>query len=80
LLLAGFLYELYYDARIHEHQMHKGVGRGNLRERNNLEDLRVRGRMNFTEIGWEGIEWIDLAQNWDKLWASVHTVMNIWVQ
>jgi hypothetical protein len=51
--------------------MHKGAGRGNLRERNNLEDLRVRGRMDFTEIGWEGIEWIDLAQDWDKLWAAV---------
>jgi len=57
--------------------MYKGVGRGNLRERNNLEDLRVKGRMDITEFGWEGVEWIDLAQDWDKLWAAVHTVMNI---
>jgi len=59
--------------------MHKGVGRGNLRERNNLEDLRVKGRMDFMEIGWEGVDRIDLAQDWDKLWAAVHTVMNTWV-
>ena len=57
--------------------MHKGVGRGNLRERNHLEDLRVKGGMDFTEIGWEGVDWIDLAHDWDKLWATVHTVMNI---
>ena len=47
--------------------MYKGVGRGNLRERNNLEDLRVKGRMDITEFGWEGVEWIDLTQDWDKL-------------
>jgi hypothetical protein len=62
-----------------ENKMHRGVGRGNLRERNNLEDLRVKGMMDFTEFGWEGVEWIDLAQDWDKLWAAVHTVMNIQV-
>jgi len=56
--------------------MHKGVGRGNLRERNDLEEPRVKGRMDFMETGWEGIDWIDLAQDWDKLWAAVHTVMN----
>ena len=33
--------------------------------------------MDFTEFGWEGVDWIDLAQDWDKLWAAVHTVMNI---
>lgn len=32
--------------------------------------------MDFMEIGWEGVEWIDLAQDCDKLWAAVHTVMN----
>jgi hypothetical protein len=60
-----------------ENKMRKGYGRGNLRERNNLEDLPVKGRMDFKEFGWEGVEWIDLAQDWDKLWAAVYTVMNI---
>ena len=60
-----------------ENKVRKWFGRGNLRERNNLEDLRVKGRMDFTEFCWKGVDWIDLAQNRDKLWAAVHTVMNI---
>jgi hypothetical protein len=50
------------------------VGRtlGRLRRRwvNNINlDLR--------EIGWDGIDWIDLAQNRDQWRALVNTVMNL---
>jgi hypothetical protein len=31
-------------------------------------------------MGWEGVDWIDLVQDWDKLWAVVNTVMNIRVR
>jgi hypothetical protein len=34
-------------------------------------DLRV--------IGWDGVDWIDLAQNRDRWWVLVNTVMNLWV-
>jgi hypothetical protein len=31
------------------------------------------------EVGWGGIEWIDLAQDWDTWRALVNTVMNLLV-
>jgi hypothetical protein len=33
--------------------------------------------MNLKEIGWGGIDWIDLAQDRDKWRALVNTVMNL---
>jgi hypothetical protein len=33
-------------------------------------------KMDLREIGWDGIEWIDLAQNRDQWRALVNTVMN----
>jgi hypothetical protein len=35
-------------------------------------------RMDLREIGWGGMDWIDLAQDRDKLRALVNTVMNLW--
>jgi hypothetical protein len=32
--------------------------------------------MDFREIGWDGIDWIDLAQDRDQWRALVNTVMN----
>jgi hypothetical protein len=36
-------------------------------------------KMDLREIGWDGMDWIDLAQNKDKWRALVNTVMNLWV-
>jgi hypothetical protein len=44
---------------------------------------RPRGRwvdnikMDLREIGWDGIDWIDLAQDRDQWRALVNTVMNL---
>jgi hypothetical protein len=44
---------------------------------------RPRGRwvdnikMDLREIGWNGVDWIDLAQDRDQWRASVNTVMNL---
>jgi hypothetical protein len=35
--------------------------------------------MDLREIGWDGMEWIDLAKDRDQLRALVNTVMNLWV-
>jgi hypothetical protein len=35
--------------------------------------------MDLTEIGWDGMDWIDLAQERDQWMALVNTVMNLWV-
>jgi hypothetical protein len=43
------------------------------RPRRRWEDIR----MDLREIGWGGIDWIDLAQDSDQWRALVNTVMNL---
>jgi alpha-glucosidase (family GH31 glycosyl hydrolase) len=48
------------------------------KERDHLEDLGVDGiRMDFREVGLEGVEWINLAQDRDRWRAVVNAVMNL---
>jgi hypothetical protein len=35
-------------------------------------------RIDFKEIGWKGLEWIDLAYR-DKWWAVMTALINLWV-
>jgi hypothetical protein len=49
-----------------------------------LEDPGVDGRIILKLIfrmydGGEGMDWTDLAQDKDRWWALVNTVMNLWV-
>jgi hypothetical protein len=37
-------------------------------------------KMNLREIGWGGIDWIDLARDRDQWRALVNTIMNLRVQ
>jgi hypothetical protein len=34
-------------------------------------------RMGLREIGWGSVDWIQLAQDRDRWWALVNTVMNL---
>jgi hypothetical protein len=34
-------------------------------------------KMDLREIEWDGVDWIDLAQDRDQLWALVNTVMDL---
>jgi hypothetical protein len=34
-------------------------------------------KMDLREVGWEGADWIDLAQDRDRWRALVYTVMNL---
>jgi hypothetical protein len=36
-------------------------------------------KMDLGEIGWDGIDWIDLAEDRDQWRALVNAVMNLWV-
>jgi hypothetical protein len=36
-------------------------------------------KMDLREIGWDGRDWIELAQDWDQWRALVNMVMNLWV-
>jgi hypothetical protein len=35
--------------------------------------------MDLREIGWEGVDWIHLAQDSDRWWAVVNTVTNLMI-
>jgi hypothetical protein len=37
-------------------------------------------KMDLREIGWDGTDWIDLAQDMDQWRALVNTVMNLRVE
>jgi hypothetical protein len=45
------------------------------RARNRWED---NIRMDITEVGWEGVDWIHLAQDRDLRWSVLKTVMSLW--
>jgi hypothetical protein len=36
-------------------------------------------KMDLREIGFGDVDWIDWAQDRDRWWAVVNTVMNLWV-
>jgi hypothetical protein len=36
-------------------------------------------KMDLREIGWDGMDWIDLTQDRDQWRALMNTVMNLWV-
>jgi hypothetical protein len=48
------------------------LGRPRCRWENNI-------KMDLKEVGWDGMDWIDLAQDRDRLRALVSTVMNLQV-
>jgi hypothetical protein len=35
--------------------------------------------MDLGEVGWDGVDWIDLAQDRDRWRAYVNAVMKLWV-
>jgi hypothetical protein len=37
-------------------------------------------KMDLREIGWDGVDWIDVAQDKDQWRALLKTVMNLWVE
>ena len=52
-----------------------GFWSGNLKERpkSRWED---NTNMDFQEVGWRGMDWIDLAQDRDRCQALVHAILN----
>jgi hypothetical protein len=65
---------------VEERRVH-GFGGGNLRERDQLEEPGVDGRVILRWIfrKWEvgGMDWIDLAQDRERWRALVNAVMNL---
>jgi hypothetical protein len=51
-----------------------------MKERDHLEELGIDNiKLDIQEVGWVGMDWIDLAQNRDMWQALVNTVMNLQV-
>jgi len=59
-----------YNILVGKRERKRPLGRPGHRLEDNI-------RMNLREIGWEGVDWIHLAQDRDKWWALVNTVMNL---
>jgi hypothetical protein len=58
--------------------MHIGYWWESQKERAHLEDQDVDGwTMDLREVGWDGVDWIDPAQDRDRWRAHVNAVMNI---
>jgi hypothetical protein len=55
-----------------------GIWWGKLRERDHLEDCKIRVKLNWIFRKWDGgMDWIDLAQDRDKWRALVIDVLNL---
>jgi hypothetical protein len=68
--------------RVGKGEANTGFWLGNLRARDNFENLNADGRIILKRIfkKWDGsINWIDLAQDRDMWRAVVSAVMNLWV-
>jgi len=60
--------------------VHTGFWRGNLRERDLLDDSGIDGRIILRwEVGWGSLDWVELAQDRDSWWTLVNMVMNLQV-
>ena len=46
------------------------------RPRHRWED---NSKMDLQEVGFGGLEWIDVSQDRDRWWALANAVMNFWV-
>jgi hypothetical protein len=60
--------------------MHIGYWRENQMERDHWEDQYVVGwtvLKCILEIGWDGMDWVDVAQDRDQWRALVDTVLNL---
>jgi hypothetical protein len=53
----------------------KPEGKASVRRKRRRPVINIK--IELCEIGWDGMDWIDLAGDGDHWWALVNTVMNI---
>jgi hypothetical protein len=59
-----------YEHLVGKHERKRPSGRPRRGWKDNI-------RMDLKEVGWEGVGWINLAQDGDLWWDLVNTVMNL---
>jgi hypothetical protein len=59
-----------YNALVGKPEGRKALERPRRRWEDNI-------KMDLREVGWEGMDWINLATDRDRWWDVVYTVMNI---
>jgi hypothetical protein len=59
--------------------MHTGFWWGKMPLARTRHKCEANIKMDLAETGWEGVEWINLAQVRVKKQAVINTVMNLWV-
>jgi hypothetical protein len=59
-----------YRASVGKPERRRPLGRPRRKWEDNI-------KMDLREVGWRGVDWIDLAQDRDRWRALVYTVMNI---
>jgi hypothetical protein len=59
-----------YGVYLGQHEGKRLVGRARLRWKDNI-------KMDLQEVGCEGMDWIDLAQDGEKRWDFVNAVMKL---
>jgi hypothetical protein len=64
-------------------EIHTGFWWGNLKERDHFEEQGVTQRIILEwilkKVGWEDMDWINLAQDGNKWFAVLNTVMKLQV-
>ena len=59
-----------YKVLVGKPEAKRPFGRSRHRQEDNI-------KMHLQEVGCGGVEWMRLAQDWDKLWALVNVVMKL---
>jgi hypothetical protein len=59
-----------YRVLVGKHEGKRPLGRPRHRWEDNI-------KMDYQEVGWGGIEWIELAEDSDRWWALVNAVLNL---
>jgi hypothetical protein len=66
-------------ARMGRGDVHTGFWWGDLSEGRPRRRWEDNIKMDLQEVGWEGMDWIDMTQVRDRWRAVVSAVMNLWV-
>jgi hypothetical protein len=61
-----------YRILVGRHEGRRPLGRPRHRWEDNI-------KMDLEEVGWDGVDWIDMAQDRDRWWALVNVIMNLQV-